>query len=349
MGGTSSEHDISLKTGSVVVKSLDREKYNVIPVTISQEGTWLLPSSGANKKPIALKSGEAIESLRFKLKADVVFLALHGKDGEDGTIQGLLEFAGIPYTGSGVLASALAMDKEKSSELLQFHDLSVPDFVCFWKEEFEDDPARVLDVIEKQIGIPSIIKPNNGGSSVGISIIRSAKELAAALTNAFRYDDRVMVQKLIVGDEVTCAVLDDGSRKPFPLPPTHIIPKHATFFDYDAKYTPGASEEITPPKLSEDVIQNIQKIAVKVHAVLGCSGMSRTDMIVQKQSKSQKSKGKSKKTQSGQKIYVLETNTIPGMTETSLLPKAAEAVGISFPQLLDRIIDAAQRKNKRIT
>jgi len=278
---------------------------------------------------VPVETGRALDQLKSERSAEVVFIAIHGRYGEDGIVQGFLELAGVPYTGSDVLASALAMDKLKSYELFGFHGLKVPRYIHFshtqWKKE------KIANKIKEQLEFPCVVKPSNCGSSVGITIVREIEDLEKAIGLASSYSANILAQEYIFGSEVTCAVLDEGGDKePIALPPTQIIPQESEFFDYHAKYTAGATEEITPPRLPAEIIQNIQAIALKAHRIIGCSGMSRTDMIV-----------------GDDDIYVLETNTIPGMTETSLYPQAAAAVGISFPELLDKIIQAALNRKRR--
>ena len=305
MGGPSAEHDVSLATGKVILSALDKEKYNPIPVVVPKDGQWTLPP-----------------------ETDVVFIAMHGAYGEDGTVQGFLESARVPYTGSGILASALAMDKLKSNEIFAFHGLKVTEYISFSKKEWAKNKSEITAEIKEKVSLPCVIKPSNCGSSVGIAIVKKIEDLENAVQSAFSYGDIVLAQKYISGTEVTCAILDESlGKESIALPPTQIIPKGSAFFDYRAKYTPGATEEITPPRLAQDIIKKIQENALKAHKILGCSGMSRTDMIV-----------------SGENILILETNTIPGMTETSLYPQAAAAVGISFPELLDKIILSAINK-----
>jgi len=340
IGGPSAEHDVSLATGRVILNALDKTKYNLTPVTINKDRKWLLPppdrkflSGDENKEEkslVALETGNAIDKLKSERGADVVFIAMHGTYGEDGTVQGFLEMAGVPYTGSGILASALAMDKLKSSELFLFHGLKVPKYLNFSNKQWNKGKDKITTEMNEKISLPCVIKPSNCGSSVGITIVRKIDDLENAVQLAFSYDDIVLAQEYISGMEVTCAVLDEGGDKePIALPPMQIIPKDSEFFDYHAKYTPGATEEITPPRLPAEIIKKIQENALQVHKIIGCSGMSRTDMIV-----------------SENDIFVLETNTIPGMTETSLYPQAAAAVGISFPELLDKIIQSAINRNQ---
>lgn len=313
MGGPSAEHDVSLSTGKMVAKNLSRDKFNVRQISIPKSGKFLIPR-----------------------RADVVFIAMHGPYGEDGTIQGMLETAGIPYTGSGVLASALAMDKVMSSMLLERAGVFVPKFVSFNRNDWRRKNPLIIKKI-RFLRYPLVIKPRGLGSSVGVSIVKTGRELGKAIKLALSHSSEVIAQKYIRGTEVACAVIDDGKpRTEIALQPTVIVPKSRTFFDYYSKYTPGASEEITPPRFPKFLIRKIQNTALLCHRTLECSGMSRTDMILAGHGGSNlKLKTKSAK------VYVLEVNTIPGMTETSLLPQGAKACGISFPELLERIVNAA--------
>ncbi|OGN29695.1 MAG: hypothetical protein A3A33_04350 [Candidatus Yanofskybacteria bacterium RIFCSPLOWO2_01_FULL_49_25] len=324
MGGRSSEHEVSLKTGGEILKHLDKGKYNGIPIVLDKDE----------------------ELIWEKIKTpspDLVFIALHGKWGEDGTIQGLLELAGIPYTGSGVLASALAMDKIRSMDLFQFHGFSVPEYISFTEHEFKDKLSDITRAIEQSLGLPCVVKPSDGGSSVGVSIVQEMKDLPVALATAFEFGETVVIQQFIRGEEATCGVLDlpaqaGTSVGPQALPPVHIVPlsqetaiisSSMNFFSYEAKYMPGGSDEIVPSDFEPEVIAELEQIALKAHDILGCSGYSRTDMMIR---------------ESDGEIFVLETNTLPGLTEASLFPKESKAAGISFPQLLDIIIQNALKK-----
>ena len=322
MGGPSQEYEVSLKTGKMILNALDKEKYNVTPVVIGKDGKWLLPQQ---ENP--LPGGRVLEDMKSG-GLDLAFIAMHGTYGEDGTIQGFLEAANVPYTGSGILASALAMDKIKSSEIFSFHKIEIPDFLSFSFKDWKKDAEKILADVQEHIGFPCIIKPACCGSSFGISLVKEKNYLKEAMESAFSCSEKILAQKFIVGHEVTCAILDEGGdTEPVALPPTQIIPKAASFFDFGAKYAVSATEEVTPPRLPKEIIKRIQEIALSAHGILGCSGMSRTDMIV-----------------TDGEIYVLETNTIPGMTETSLYPQAAKAVGIAFGELLDKIIKSGLNK-----
>lgn len=292
-GGPSSEHEVSLKSADNVVEKLDKKKYDIQQIIISKKGEW----------PVAPD----------KLAADIIFIAMHGAYGEDGTIQSILEKIDAPYTGSDVVASRLGMDKRKSSEIFAKNGLLVPDYFAI-----------------SQCKFPAVVKPADGGSSVGVTIVETADYLQEAIKEASKHSRDILIQEYIEGRELTCGVLDDGLGNAIALPPTEIIPVARKFFDYQAKYIVGASREVTPPDLSEKTIKIIQDIALKAHKAIGCSGMSRTDVII--------------KNSESSKIYVLEINTIPGLTETSLLPQEALAAGISFAELLDKIISAALNK-----
>ena len=260
---------------------------------------------------------------------DVVVIAMHGPYGEDGTVQGLLELAGIPYTGSGVLASALAMDKLRSRQLFGFNDIPVPAYLAVSRERFSEASDALRAEVAAVLGYPCVVKPNALGSSIGVTIARDPDALGHALDEAFRYGDLALVEEYIQGTEVTCAVLEDPQNgRAEALPLIEIVPRRE-FFTYDAKYTPGASEEICPARMPGEVAARAQALAVRAHRVLGCRDMSRVDMFVR-----------------GEQVIVLELNTIPGMTEVSLLPRAARTSGIAFSALLDRVIASALRRKE---
>jgi D-alanine-D-alanine ligase len=303
MGGPSSEHEVSLSSGKTVAKTLDRKKYEVFPVLIDKRGEW-----GTDAK-------------RLKDLADLAFIAMHGEYGEDGTIQGLLEEIGLPYTGSDPRSSALGMNKVLSERVFRTAGLNTPESLLI--QHFGD-----LESLRIDFDWPVVVKPADKGSSVGVSIVNNPDEIYSALEQAFAFSRNVMIQEFIRGRELTCGVIDDGLGVARALAPTEIIPKTASFFDYDAKYTSGATEEITPARLPIDFIQLVQKTALAAHKAIGASGFSRTDMILSPYGK----------------LYILEINTIPGMTPTSLLPQEAYACGLDFSEFLDNVIQAALRK-----
>jgi D-alanine-D-alanine ligase len=260
-------------------------------------------------------------ALAGERRPDVVFLALHGRYGEDGTIQGMLELLGIPYTGSGVLASALAMSKVMSKKLFRLEGIPTPDsWVLSDAGEAEDLLSRHAAGRER-LPLPLVVKPNEQGSTIGITVVRDDIELAPAIRTAFHYDSCVLLERFVAGTEITAAVL--GNRELEVLPLVEIVPEGG-FYDYERKYTAGATDEIVPARIRPEETERARELAIRAHRALGCRGMSRVDMIVAEDG-----------------IWVLEVNTIPGMTPTSLLPRAAAAAGLTFTQLLDRLIALA--------
>ncbi len=299
-GGKSAEREVSLKSGEQVFQVLDKERYDILRYDPRDD----LPRLARDAPNI-----------------DVALIILHGRLGEDGTIQGFLDLLNIPYQGSGVLGSALAMNKVLSKQLYAQAGLPTPAHEVVERTDREPPSGRV-----DRLGLPVVVKPEHEGSSIGLSIVRTADQLFKALEDAWQFDRRCLVEQFIPGVEVTAAVLGNDSLQALPL--VEIIPGvNHEFFDYTAKYTPGASNEICPARLSPELTARAQEYAVRAHRALCCRGYSRTDMIV-----------------SDNEIVLLETNTIPGMTETSLFPQAAAAAGISFSALLDRLIELAIEK-----
>lgn len=294
MGGKSSEHKISLISGREVANNLDIKKYKVSGITI--------PKEGINQLIIAeLK------------KADIVFIALHGSCGEDGTIQGLLDSLGVRYTGSGVLASALGMDKIYSRKIFTQTGLNTPNYVLMKKNQNVTNLGRLK--------YPAFVKPLDQGSSVGTSKVYNGKELQNALNEAFKYSQTAIVEEFLEGIEITGAVL--GNDSPVTLPLVEIVPKK-DFFDYEAKYDANLTDEIVPARINKQLTKRVQDAALTAYKSINCKGFGRVDMIIK-----------------GDKVFVLEVNTIPGLTPVSLFPKAAKAAGISYSRLLDKIIDHA--------
>jgi len=301
MGGKTPEHEISLLTGKGVVKNLDRKKYQVLPI--------IIPKRGAGWEKF-------ISQIKTK-KPDVVFIAMHGPFGEDGTVQGLLELIGVPYAGAGVLASAIGMDKTMFRKVMAQARILSPRYLVLEKKDS-------LDSVWRKLKLPVVVKPTNQGSSVGVSIVRQKNQLSFALKKAFAYGSRVMVEEFIKGTEISCGVL--GNESPKALPVVEIIPRKE-FFDYEAKYQADKCEEIVPARLPTQLTKKVQNLAVKVFQVIDCRGFGRVDMIIKQN-----------------QPYVLEINTIPGLTPNSLLPKEAQAAGISYSQLLDKLIKLALEK-----
>jgi len=324
MGGKSEEREVSLSTGRMILGALNPDKYNALAVDAARFGMGS-PEIGRCRSSAA--SGEMLP-LDYILrpdgsqpKPDVVIIALHGKFGEDGTVQGLLELLGIPYVGSGVLASALALDKIMTRKMLEHEGIPIPKGIAI-RRPF--DMHSLSRRIGRELGYPVVVKPNQQGSTIGLSIVRTASDLPSALDLAFSYDDDVLLEEFIEGTEITAAVI--GNDEPQILPLIEIVPEGG-FYDYYSKYTPGATEEIVPARIPKHLYRRAEELGLACHKALGCRGMSRTDMMVR-----------------GDDIYVIELNTIPGMTPTSLLPRAAQAAGIEFPELLDRLIGYALEK-----
>ena len=338
MGGKSGEHDVSLRSGAGVINNLDPREYTACPVIITRSGHWVCDSTYGAFGPdlpfngsafLKLHSGE--ESLTLpgflldpETRPDVVFPILHGKFGEDGTLQGMLEMHGLRYTGSGVLGSALSMQKRKAKEMYLQYKIPTPLYSFYLRRQWQENSATIASGLVEKLGLPIFAKIPEGGSSIGMGLAKSKDDLKKIAEELFGESDEVLFEKAVKGTEVSCGVLESLKGECEPLLPTEIVPVTSAFFDYKAKYEAGASREITPARLPPKIIEKIQKTAVAAHTALHCRGFSRTDMIIE-----------------GDIAWVLETNTLPGFTETSLLPQGAKACGISYPELLDRIIQCA--------
>ncbi|MBU4455228.1 D-alanine--D-alanine ligase [Patescibacteria group bacterium] len=332
-GGLSNERDVSIKSGRQVFDNLSDIKYNKHLIEITKNGQWLLkennltvnPKKGQAKALTIMHPRQGIVKNDLK-QFDVVFLALHGKFGEDGKIQSILDILRIPYTGSGVLASALGMNKTKTLEFLKNSGISLPKFLSLAKNK-KNDIKTIDKLILKKIKYPCVVKPNESGSSIGISVVSSSKKLGKALRDAFREDDAILIEEFIAGREITCGVLGNSKQtKLIALPPVEIISKN-DFFDYEAKYFSEQTMEICPAKITASLTKKIQELAKKIHDLLGCDGLTRSDFILK-----------------NNKFYFLEINTLPGLTEQSLCPKEARATGISFGEFLDKQVDLAMKK-----
>lgn len=285
MGGLSEEREISLKTGAAILKALGDKNY----------------------KAIAIDAGRDISAVLIKKKIDIAFIALHGRYGEDGCIQGLLEVMAIPYTGSGVKASALAMDKTAAKKVMLYHGVSTP-ASCIYEEG-----------VRPKIKAPLVVKPACQGSAIGVSIVKEDSGLKAALHEAKKFGGPVLIEKYIKGRELTVSILDGRV-----LPTIEIRPKKG-FYDYTAKYTKGMTEFVVPAQITKSLDKKVAKESLKAYEALGCKGAARVDVILD-------SKGTP---------YVLEVNTIPGMTELSLFPRAAQAVGLDYPALVEEMLKGA--------
>lgn len=335
MGGPSSEREVSLVTGKAVFDNLDRKKYAPAVVEMKKDGTFWLHKKPARPNGIGHSGGRKLDlQNKDRNLFDIIFIAMHGSPGEDGGVQGMLETLNIKYTGPGVLASALAMNKVFSAQIYFANNLPYPKFIHFKYDGWKRESAQITEEINN-IGFPIVIKPVSEGSAVGVSIVKSNNGLKKAIDKIIKKFPWLMAQKFVAGQEATCGVLEKNGTI-MALPPTHILPKMGEFYDYKSKYKTGGSTHICPADFDEQINLEIQKLAVQAHKALGCRGMSRTDIFVGDDPDTRVAGA----TQygAGKKLYILETNTIPGMTPTSLFPEAAGKAGISFSQMLDYII-----------
>ncbi len=294
-GGLSKEREISLKTGKAIEKALTAKGYATVCIDV----------------------GHDVAEKLTREKIDCAFVALHGKFGEDGTIQGMLELMRIPYTGSGVLASALALHKIVSKKIFLFEGIPTPRYEVYLRKEIEKEPLR-----QRSLSLPVVVKPAREGSTIGVSIVREESEWVPALKTSAQYDEEILVEDFIKGKEITVAVLDG-----LPLPIIEISPKSG-FYDYHSKYTKGETEYIIPARLPRETYLAAQEMSLKAYQALGCAGCVRVDLMTDEEDRPQ----------------VIDVNTMPGMTETSLVPKAASYAGIAFEDLVERILLGASLK-----
>jgi len=329
-GGQSSEREISLLSGKNVLDNLDPKRFRASLIVITKEGRWLErkeDKSNRSFKPLAVFDTTLPKPNSDLSKFDVIFIALHGPNGEDGRIQALLETIGKPYSGSGVLASALAMDKVMASKLVSRLGISIPsEIIINHRSKIED--GELKQRIRSEIGYPCVVKPNKSGSSIAISIVDEPKGLSPAVRVALKEDKTAIIQQYIRGRELTCSILGNAGENALEALPVVEIITPNKFFDFEAKYTSAKTQEIVPAKLTEGQIKNIQTAAKKVHETLGCRGLTRSDFILTKDNK----------------LYFLEINTVPGLTKMSLSPKSAKAAGMSLSVFFEKLIELAFTK-----
>ncbi len=313
-GGISNERDVSLRSAKQVYENLPRKKYSPTLIEIKKDGRWFF----GNKKLVKIydqKDGYKKSDLK---KFDVAFIALHGRFGEDGRIQSLLEIIGIPYNGSGVLASAMAMNKAKTAELVKSAGFLTPRSMVI------DKNFKNVNLLKKVVEFPCFVKPNQSGSSVGINKVNTIKELDKAIKLAFKEDDTVLVDEFIEGREITSGVMGNSAHHEiYILPPVEIVSKK-NFFDFEAKYDDKLVDEICPAPIPKAQTRKVQDLSQKIHLLIGCDGLTRTDFILK-----------------DNKFYFLEINTIPGLTAESICPKEAKTAGISFGSFLDKQVEMA--------
>ncbi|MDY0000789.1 MAG: D-alanine--D-alanine ligase [Polyangia bacterium] len=324
MGGRSGEHEISRQSGWSVLTQLPRDRFDPFPVILGKDGRWSFPSEPEAEPSMTLPpSGglELPEALRALLdrKPDLAFIAMHGPEGEDGRVQSLMQLASLPFTGSDADASSLAISKPNTKAVYRTSGIPVADDWLIEGARWREDPGAVLGELKRRFEPPYVLKTPRLGSSVGLDILPGDADLAAAIERLLQHDRSLLVEAFVAGRELTCGVLDSRHFGPIrPLPVLEVVPVCSEFFDFRAKYTPGGAREICPADIPEPVRDRIQALGLAAHRALGCRGFSRTDFIW-----------------SGEdRIVTLETNTIPGLTKTSLLPQQAAAAGISFPDLV---------------
>jgi D-alanine-D-alanine ligase len=306
-GGRSLERQVSLKSGAQVQDALERLGHRVV----------------------AVDAGPDLVERLMELRPDAAFVALHGRDGEDGTVQELLEVLGIPYTGSRVAACIRCWDKVLAKHLLRAEGIPTPDFHAFSETAFRElGAAQALPAIERQLAFPLVVKPAAQGSALGIKFARGAGDVPAALVSAFSYDRKVLLERYVPGRDLAVSIVEqDGAPRPLPI--VEAVPNEKDFYDFEARYEIGRTRFVCPAELRDALAEQASSLAVAAYRTLGCSGFARVDLMLH---------------EDGEQLFVLEANTVPGLTETSLLPQAAEAAGITFDGLVERLIaDALAR------
>ncbi len=343
-GGRSGEHEVSLRSAESVINAIDKSRYTVVPIGITQEGKWLVSGDAKamlprtvmasnNHRQVAIIGDPTRQGLT-RLDAgtseplDVVIPVLHGTYGEDGTIQGLLEMAGVPYVGCGVLASATGMDKVVMKQLFTQAGLTVTDYEWLLRSSWEAHPRAIIKQISRKLGFPVFVKPANLGSSVGISKAKDREELRASINDAARYDRRIIVERAVVGREIEVSLL--GNDHPTASLPGEIITGHE-FYDYEDKYVDTTSRTEVPARLPKKILERIQRDAVKAFQAIDGSGLARVDFFVERETN---------------RVIINEINTMPGFTSISMYAKMWEASGISYSELIDRLIGLAVERHR---
>lgn len=346
-GGISSEHLVSRASANTIISNLSQEKYNVIPIYINKEGSWIMYDNYRDDLKdfkwekigvdVSLSVNQTQKGLlrlvrdRAKLiSMDIIFPVLHGLNGEDGTIQGLFEFSGIPYVGCGVLSSAISMDKSFMRLVAKNIELNQTEYLSFKSNDFKKEPDKIIRLIKKEIDYPCFVKPCNGGSSIGIKKVHDKKELLDAIDLALHHDKKIMVEKAIGGREFECAVLGDSFSGEINVSGIGEIKCEHEFYDYDAKYMDKSSYTVIPADLPKKTINTIRDYSSKIFQAVDGSGLARIDFFVE---------------DGTNEVFFSEINTMPGFTSISMYPKLWEAEGISIGVLLDKLIDLGLKKD----
>jgi D-alanine-D-alanine ligase len=343
-GGRSGEHEVSLASAASVIRGLDPQKYEAVPIGITKEGHWLIGAGAQKMLPEVLRAGQRVvmsadptETALIALdsgaaaggqKLDVVFPVIHGTFGEDGTMQGLLELAGLPFVGAGVLGSAIGMDKDVAKKLMQVAGIPVVPWIAVQRVDWERNPKEIQRAVEKKFKYPVFVKPATLGSSVGMSKVHSRAELGPALDLAAEFAMKILVERAVSAREIEVSVL--GNHDPKASIPGEIVP-HREFYDYAAKYLEEGTQLLIPAKLKKAEIKNVQAMAVTAFRALELSGMARVDFFIEKR---------------GGKIFLNEVNTIPGFTSISMYPKLWEADGIPFRDLISKLIELGLEQHR---
>ncbi len=342
-GGRSREHEVSLASAASVIQAIDRSRYEPVAIGIGKDGRWLiggdplralaeisevaLPLSDSASTPTTLMTIDHSGGLPANLagEIEVIFPLIHGPFGEDGTLQGLLELAGVPYVGAGVLASAIGMDKAIQKALLRAHGIPMVEHRVFLRHEWEADPAGITAQVGREIGFPCFVKPTNLGSSVGISKVKTQDALAHAMEEAARHDRKLLVERAVTGREIEVAVL--GNDAPQASVPGEVIPEKE-WYDYEAKYTPGLTRFVIPAPLTDEQAKRARELALQAFRAVDAAGMARVDFFLE-----------------GDQLLFNEINTIPGFTSTSGYPRLWGASGLPYPELISRLIDLALERH----
>lgn len=338
-GGRSGEHEVSLASAASVIRALDPEKYEAVPIGITKDGRWLAGTAAQKMLSKVLKSAERVslsldptvaslvpiahDTAHPGAAVDVMFPVLHGTFGEDGTVQGLLEVAGLPYVGAGVLASAVGMDKDVQKRLFEYAGIPIVPFIAVHRSEWERDRAKILRTVKKKFRFPVFVKPATLGSSVGMTRVKSPRELPAAMDLAGEFALKIMVERCMVAREIEVSVLgNDDVRASVP---GEVLP-HREFYDYTAKYLEEGTRLVIPAPLTKKQVRTLQDYAIRAFRAIEGTGMARCDFFLERRTG---------------KIFVNELNTIPGFTAISMYPKMWEASGLPYPKLIDRLIELA--------
>jgi D-alanine-D-alanine ligase len=343
-GGRSGEHEVSLASAASVIRGLDPQKYEAVPIGITKEGHWLIGAGAQKMLPEVLKAGQRVvmsadptETALIALdggaaaggqKLDVIFPVIHGTFGEDGTMQGLLELAGLPFVGAGVLGSAIGMDKDVAKKLMQVAGIPVVPWIAVLRADWERNPKEIRRAVEKKFEYPVFVKPATLGSSVGMTKVHSRAELGPALDLAAEFAMKILVERAVSAREIEVSVL--GNHDPKASIPGEIVP-HREFYDYAAKYLEEGTQLLIPAKLKKSEIKKVRAMAVTAFKALELSGMARVDFFIEKR---------------GGKIFLNEVNTIPGFTSISMYPKLWEADGIPFQDLISKLIELALEQHR---